>query len=61
MFDTVHTSFCLAKVNNKNTRTRCEMCSKLTIKKPERHDFIVNFEHTSHLVKLVFLLLTFSR
>ena len=26
----------LLKVNNKNTRTRCEICSKLTIKIPER-------------------------
>ena len=25
------------KVNNRNTRTRCEICSKLTIKIPERH------------------------
>ena len=24
------------KVNNRNTRTRCEICSKLTIKVPER-------------------------
>ena len=24
------------KVNNRNTRTRCEVCSKLTIKTPER-------------------------
>ena len=24
------------KVNNGNTRTRCEICSKLTIKTPER-------------------------
>ena len=24
------------KVNNRNTRTRCEICSKLTIKKVER-------------------------
>ena len=24
------------KINNENTRTRCEICSKLTIKKPER-------------------------
>ena len=24
------------KVNNRNTRTRCEICSKLIIKKPER-------------------------
>ena len=36
----------LFKVNNRNTRTRCEICSKLTI--------------NTHLV-LVFLLLTLSR
>ena len=54
------------KVNNRNTRTRCEICSKLTIKTPERRQwrrsvvFIVNFEHIYHLV-LVFLLLTLSR
>ena len=52
----------LLKVNNRNTRTRCEI-SNLTIKTPERRHwhrsgvFIVNFEHISHLV-LVFLLLT---
>ena len=37
------------KVNNRNTRTRCKICSKLTIKTPERRHFpsasIVNFEH----------------
>ena len=40
------------KVNNRNTRTRCEICSKLSIKTPERHHFtpcstvsITNFEH----------------
>ena len=54
------------KVKNRNTRSRCEICSKLTLKTPERHHwrrsgvFIVNFEHISHLV-LVFLLLTLSR
>ena len=54
------------KVNNRNTRTRCKECSKLTIKTSERRQwrrsgvFIVNFEHCSHLV-LVFLLLTLSR
>ena len=26
----------LLKVNNKNTRARCEICTKLTIKTPER-------------------------
>ena len=51
------------KVNNRNTRTRREICSKLTIKIPEQRRsgiFIVNFEHISYLV-LVFLLLTLSR
>ena len=46
------------QVNNRNIRTRCGMCSKLTIKTP-RHwrrsgVFNVNFEHISHLV-LVFM------
>ena len=51
------------KFNNKNTRTKCEICSKLTIKTPERRHwrrsgvFIINLEHISHLV-LMFLLLT---
>ena len=27
----------LLKVNNRNTRKRCEICSKLTIKTPDRH------------------------
>ena len=48
---------CLLKVDNRNTRTMCEICSKLTIKTPER--LFVNFEHISHLV-LVFLLLTLN-
>ena len=54
------------KVNDRNTRTRCEICSKLTIKIPERRHwcrsgiFIVNFEHISHPV-LLFLSLTLSR
>ena len=53
------------KVNNGNSRTRCERCSKLTIKTPERRHWrrsgvlIVNFEHISQLV-LVFLLLTLN-
>ena len=25
------------KVNSRNTRTKCEICLKLTIKTPERH------------------------
>ena len=59
----------LLNVININTRTRCEICSKLTVKTAERCQktaercqwrrsgvSIVNFEHISHLV-LVFLLL----
>ena len=55
----------LLKGNNRNTRKRWEMCSKLTIKIPERRQwrrsriFIVNFEHISHIV-LVFPLLTLN-
>ena len=29
------------KVNNRNTGTKCEVCSKLTIKAPERHQWQV--------------------
>ena len=56
---------CLLKVNNRNTRARCKICSKLTIKTHERghwrHSgvFIVNFENISHL-NLVFQLSTFN-
>ena len=55
----------LLKVSDRNTRTRCEICSELTINTPERRQgrrsgvFIVNFEHFSHLT-LVFLLVTFK-
>ena len=45
----------LLRVNNRNTRTRCEICPKLTIKTQEQHQWtyftpyssvsIVNFEH----------------
>ena len=55
----------LLKVNNRNTRTRCEICLKLTIKTSERCHycrsgvFIVNLEHISHRI-LVFLLLTLN-
>ena len=54
------------KLNNKKTRTRCEICSKLAVKKAERRQCrhsgvsIANSKHISHLV-LVFLLLTLSR
>ena len=52
----------LPKVNYINTK-RCEICSELTIKIPERSHwrrsglFFINFEHISHFI-LVFSLLT---
>ena len=53
----------LLKVNNRKNRTRCEICSNLTIKAPERRPrsgvFIVNLEHVSHLA-LAFVLLTLN-
>ena len=55
----------LLKLKNRNTKTRCEICSKLTIKIAEGRQWrcsgilIVNFEHISHLV-LVFLLFTLN-
>ena len=54
------------KVNTRNIRTRCEICSKLTGKVPQRRQwcrcdiFIINFKHILRLA-LVFLLLTLSR
>ena len=47
----------MLKVNNKNTRTRCEICSKLTINIPERRRsgiFIVNSEYISNLALVFF-------
>ena len=47
------------KVNNKNTRKRCEICSNLIIKTPKRRQgrrsdgFIVNFERISHFFSSV--------
>ena len=55
----------LVKVNNGNTKRRCEMFSKLITKTSERRQwcrsgvFIVNFEHISQLV-IVFLMLTLN-
>ena len=53
----------LFKVNNTNTRKRCEISSNLTRKTPEpchwSSAIIINFEHISHLC-LMFVLLTLS-
>ena len=52
-YDTSPVGIYLLKVNHRNTRARCEICSKLTIKTSERRHwrrsgvFIVNFEHIS--------------
>ena len=35
-FSQIPVDIYLLKVNNRNTKTRCEICSKLTIKTPER-------------------------
>ena len=56
----------MLKVNYRKTRTRYEICSKLTIETPEQRFwrrsgvFIVNFEHISNIV-VVFLLITLSK
>ena len=67
VFNLIHPAgIYMFKVNNRNTKIRCEICLKLTIKTPERlywcccNVFIANFNHISHLV-VVFLLITLSR
>ena len=56
----------LFKVDNRNTRKRCEISSKLTIKTTERCQkrrsgvFVVNFGCTSHIF-LVFLLSSLNK
>ena len=58
-------SIYLLNVSHRNPRTMFEICSKLTIKTPERSHwrhsgvFIVNFKNIAHFV-LVFLLLTLN-
>ena len=59
-------SICLFRVNNRNTRKKYEICSKLPINKPERRQWcssgvlIVTTEDISDLF-LVFLLLTLNK
>ena len=50
------------KFNNGNTRTMCEICSKLKIKTPDRNQwrrsggvFIVSFDLISHLLLVFYL------
>ena len=64
--NSIPTCIYLLKVNSRKTKTRYEICSKLTIKIQEwcpccrSGVFTVNFEHTSQLVP-VFLLLALNR
>ena len=56
----------LAQSNNENTRAMLEICSKLTIKTPERRHrhcsgvFLVTFEQISHIA-LLFPLLALNK
>ena len=50
-------NICLFKATNWNTRKTCKICSKLTIKTPERRQR--HCEHLSHIF-LMFLLLTLN-
>ena len=43
---------CLVKVNIKNTRTMCEICSKLIIKIPEFWYFDILREASIHICKV---------
>ena len=57
--DNIPSGIYLLKVNERNARARCEICSKLTIKIPERCQWL-NFEHVSHLA-LVFFFVNFEQ
>ena len=46
-------SIYLFKVNNRNTRKRCEMCSKVTIKTPKWHLFLAHLLLTLNKQMLV--------
>ena len=60
-------SFFLFKINNGNTKSILEICSKLTIKTPEqRHGrcfgvYIINREYISHFILLFMTLLARAR
>ena len=46
-------NICLFKISNRNTRKRCKICSKLTIKTPERRHFLRWFELPQKRQKIV--------
>ena len=57
-FSTIPAGIYLLKVNNRNTKTRFEICSELTIKTLERRQwrrfaiFIINSKYISHRVSI---------
>ena len=59
--DTVKVIFCdfpdgnyMFKVNNRNTRTRCEICSELTRKTPERrHSVLVKLGEMTNVFSII--------
>ena len=56
MFMLIPAGIYLFKVNNRNTRTRCEICSKLTINTPERRQWAllerVFLQKANHVEKI---------
>ena len=56
----------MLKIRNKKTRTRCEICSKLTIKTPEQHRcscsgiFSCQLKHISHVIVQHVIVITIS-
>ena len=62
VFETNPAATYLLKVSNGNTRSMYKICSKLIVKKPQRHRwrhsgvFMVSFEHISHVLPVSLLL-----
>ena len=56
-FNTFLVGINMFKVNKENTGTRCEICSKLTIKTPEKCQFAISIFKCEHILQLVLVLL----
>ena len=50
----------MLKFNNRNTRSNCEICSKLTINTPEQHQWLLFNVFISSDIALISLLSTFK-
>ena len=48
--ENILTGNCMFKVNNRNTRTWCEIYSKVTIKTPERRRSSVSITNLEHVI-----------